>query len=115
MLDSAGHVALYINFDFGKATLKPDAKPVIDQILALLSANATLKLAIEGHTDNVGGSEANQKLSEQRAQAVVAALVQGGVAADRLSAAGYGAGKPVADNTSVEGRAKNRRVELVKR
>jgi outer membrane protein OmpA-like peptidoglycan-associated protein len=113
-LDSAGHVALYINFDFAKATLKADAKPVVDQVLALLKANPALKLAIEGHTDNVGGGEANQKLSEQRAQAVVAALVQGGIAADRLSAAGFGAGKPVADNTSSEGRAKNRRVELVK-
>lgn len=114
-LDAQGRVALYINFDFAKATLAADAKPVIAQVLALLQGDAALKLAVEGHTDDVGTDAANQKLSEQRAQAVVAALVQGGIAADRLSAAGFGAGKPVADNTTSEGRAKNRRVELVKR
>lgn len=114
-LDTSGHVALYINFDFAKATLKPDAKAVVDQVLALLNANSSLKLAIEGHTDNIGGGAANQKLSELRAQAVVDALVQRGIAADRLSASGYGASKPVADNGSSEGRAKNRRVELAKR
>lgn len=114
-LDKEGHVALYVNFDFAKATLKADAKPVVDQVLALLKGDATLKLAIEGHTDNIGGDTANQKLSQERAQAVVAALVQGGIGAERLSAAGFGASKPVADNNTSEGRAKNRRVELVKR
>jgi len=114
-LDAQGRVALYVNFEFAKATLAADAKPVIDQVLALLQGDAALKLSIEGHTDNIGSDTANQKLSEQRAQAVVAALVQGGIAADRLSAAGFGAGKPIADNNTSEGRAKNRRVELVKR
>ena len=114
-LDAQGHVALYVNFDFAKAVLSADSRPVIDQVLALLKNDAALKLAIEGHTDNIGSDAANQKLSEQRAQAVVAALVQGGIAAERLSAAGFGAGKPVADNNTSEGRAKNRRVELVKR
>ena len=106
---------MYINFDFAKATLAADAKPVIDQVFTLLQGDAALKLAIEGHTDNIGSDAANQQLSEQRAQAVVAALVQGGIAADRLSAAGFGASKPIADNNTSEGRAKNRRVELVKR
>jgi len=69
---------------------------------------------IEGHTDNVGGAAANQTLSEKRAQSVRDWLVAHGIAADRLTAQGYGAAKPVADNGTDEGRTKNRRVELVK-
>lgn len=114
-LDKDHHVALYVNFDFAKATLKPDAKPVIAQVLALLKDNPGYKLTIEGHTDNVGGAESNQKLSEARAAAVVAALVAGGIDASRLSSKGYGLSQPIADNKTSEGRAKNRRVELVKR
>ena len=114
-LDKEGHVALYVNFDFAKATLKSDAQPVLAQVVTLLKTDPALKLAVEGHTDNVGAAAGNQALSEQRAQAVVAALVQAGVEAARLSAAGFGAARPVASNDSSEGRAKNRRVELVKR
>jgi outer membrane protein OmpA-like peptidoglycan-associated protein len=69
---------------------------------------------VAGHTDNVGTPDANMKLSQERAQAVMAALAQRGVGADRLTAKGYGQTAPVADNRSEEGRAKNRRVELVK-
>jgi outer membrane protein OmpA-like peptidoglycan-associated protein len=114
-LEKDGRVALYVNFDFAKSTLKPDAKPVFDQIVQLMTSNPSWKLTIEGHTDNVGGATANQKLSESRAAAVVAALTTAGIAKDRLSSAGFGASKPIADNNTTEGRAKNRRVELVKR
>jgi len=113
-LDKDGHIALYINFDFAKATLKPDAQPVIAQVQALLKNNPTLKLAIEGHTDNIGSDDYNQKLSAQRAATVVETLVKSGIAADRLKSAGFGASKPTADNSTSEGRGKNRRVELVK-
>jgi outer membrane protein OmpA-like peptidoglycan-associated protein len=113
-LDKDGRISLYVNFDFNKATLKPDAAPVVAQVVKLLKDNPGLKLEIGGHTDNIGGRDYNLKLSQQRAAAIVAALVAQGIAADRLRAAGYGPDKPVADNDKEEGRAKNRRVELVK-
>ncbi|HXR71261.1 MAG TPA: OmpA family protein [Acetobacteraceae bacterium] len=113
-LDAKGHVALYVNFDFDKATLKPDAAPVMTQVVALLKADPSLHLRVEGHTDNVGSHDYNVKLSGARADTVVKALVAEGIAADRLSAAGIGPDKPIADNKTTEGRAKNRRVELVK-
>jgi len=113
-LDKDGHVALYINFDFNKATLKPDAQPVIAQVLALLKANPTLKLSIQGHTDSIGAHDYNVTLSQARAAAVVAALKTQGIAAARLTSAGFGPDKPIAPNDTDIGRAKNRRVELVK-
>ncbi|MEH2534033.1 outer membrane protein OmpA-like peptidoglycan-associated protein [Bradyrhizobium sp. AZCC 1588] len=113
-LDKDGRISLYVNFDFNKATLKADAAPVVGQIVKLLKDNPGLKIEIGGHTDNIGGRDYNLKLSAQRASAIVAALVAQGVAADRLRAAGYGPEKPIADNDKEEGRAKNRRVELVK-
>lgn len=114
-LDKDGRISLYVNFDFNKATLKVDAAPVVGQVVKLLGGNPGLKLEIGGHTDKIGGRDYNLKLSGQRAAAIVAALVAQDVAADRLSAAGYGPDKPIADNDKEEGRAKNRRVELVKR
>ena len=114
-LDKDGHVALYINFDTGKADIKADGQSVIDEIASALRNTPALKVGIEGHTDNVGGAAANLKLSEARAQAVMAALVAKGIAAARLSAAGFGQTKPIADNAAEDGRAKNRRVELVKK
>ncbi len=113
-LDKDGRISLYVNFDFNKATLKQDAAPVVAQVVKLLKDNPGLKLEIGGHTDNIGGRDYNQKLSAQRAAAIVAALVAQGIAADRLRSAGYGSEKPIADNNKEEGRAKNRRVELVK-
>lgn len=113
-LDKDGHVALYINFDFDKATLRPDAAPVMAQVLALLKDNPDLKLAIVGNTDNVGGHDYNVKLSQGRAATVVAELVKDGIAADRLTSSGNGPDKPIASNDDSTGRAKNRRVELVK-
>lgn len=113
-LDKDGHLALYVHFDFNKATLKPDDKPIIAQVIALMKNNPDLKLEIDGHTDSIGGHDYNMKLSQERAAAVVAAVVKGGIDAGRLKSAGFGPDKPIADNTKPEGRAKNRRVELVK-
>jgi outer membrane protein OmpA-like peptidoglycan-associated protein len=114
-LDQNCPVALYgINFDFNKATLRPDSDPVLRKVLALLQARPDLKLEVQGHTDNVGGDDYNQKLTEARPGAVVAWLHSKGIAPDRLTTHGYGSKKPIADNHSDEGRAKNRRVELKK-
>jgi outer membrane protein OmpA-like peptidoglycan-associated protein len=113
-LDKNGRVALYINFDFNKATLRPDAKPIIAQVLKLLQDNPDLKLSINGHTDNVGLRDYNVKLSQMRAAAVVGSLVAAHIAPDRLNSGGFGPDQPIADNDTEKGRAKNRRVELVK-
>jgi outer membrane protein OmpA-like peptidoglycan-associated protein len=113
-LAKTGFVSLYINFDFDKATLRPDAAPIIAQVVALLKSHPDLKLEIDGNTDNVGGHDYNVALSQHRAETVVAALESAGIAADRLAATGNGPDKPIADNDDSSGRAKNRRVDLVK-
>jgi len=113
-LNTDGHLALYINFDFGKADIKPETKAVIDQLVGMLAANPELKVSIEGHTDNVGTPATNKTLSESRARSVMNEIVRNGINAARLSSKGWGQDKPVSDNTSDEGRAKNRRVEIVK-
>ena len=113
-LDAKGHVALYINFDFDKADIKPESQPILDQIVKLLKNNPSLNLMVEGHTDNVGTPLYNKKLSDARAKSVVGALTAQGIDALRLKAVGYGQDKPIADNSTDDGRAKNRRVELVK-
>jgi outer membrane protein OmpA-like peptidoglycan-associated protein len=110
-----GFMALYINFDTGKADIKPESLSIIGQIVALLKAHEDLHLSIEGHTDNVGTPAGNKTLSEQRARSVVNAVVKQGIDAGRLTAVGWGQEKPVADNRTEEGRAKNRRVEIVKK
>jgi len=114
-LDHDGKITLYVNFDFNKATLKPDAQPVIAQVAALMKANPDLKFSVEGHTDNIGQHDYNLKLSKDRAASVVAALVAQSINAGRLSSTGYGPDKPIAPNDTNEGRGKNRRVELVKK
>jgi OmpA-OmpF porin, OOP family len=114
-LNKDGFIALYINFDTNRAELKPDGQATVKEIVALLKAAPELKVAIEGHTDNVGAAAANKTLSENRAKAVMAAVAAAGINSARLSAAGFGAERPIADNRSEEGRAKNRRVELVKK
>src|SRR5947209_4887276 len=114
-LSKSGHVALYgIHFETGKATILPDSETVLSEIAKMLQQNADVKVSVEGHTDNVGSAASNQALSEKRAQAVVAWLTSHGIAASRLAAKGWGSSKPVEDNTTEDGRAKNRRVELVK-
>ena len=114
-LNKNGFIALYINFDTGKADLKQDGVATVKEIATLMKSHPTLKLSVEGHTDNVGDAAANKKLSEARAKSVTSAIVASGVDAARLSAAGFGQEKPVADNRTEEGRGKNRRVELVKK
>jgi outer membrane protein OmpA-like peptidoglycan-associated protein len=113
---STGSVNLYgIYFDTDKTEIKPESKSTLDEVGKLLSNDATLKLNVVGHTDNVGTAEYNNDLSMRRATAVVDALVATyGVSADRLKASGAGFSQPVASNDTDEGRAKNRRVELVK-
>lgn len=114
-INRTGHVAVYgIHFDTGKATIQPDSEKILGEIAKLVQQNADLKLRVEGHTDNQGNAGANQALSEKRAQAVVAWLSAHNVPAARLTAKGLGQTQPVADNSSEDGRAKNRRVELVK-
>jgi len=113
-LNKDGFIALYINFDTGKSDLKADGEATVKEIAAMLKAAPTMKISIEGHTDNVGTPASNQKLSESRAKAVMDAVVKAGIAKDRLSSKGLGQTAPIADNRSDDGKAKNRRVELVK-
>ena len=112
-LNKDGFIALYINFDTNKATIKPESKPIVDQIVLLLKHNLTLKVSVEGHTDNTGAPARNKTLSQERAQSVMNALTTAGID-KRLSAVGWGQDKPMADNKTEEGKAKNRRVEIVK-
>lgn len=103
-----------ILFDVGKATLTQDLKTNLAKIAGILTIYKDANVQVEGHTDNVGGEEYNQKLSEKRAENVMQFLVNpGGIAQTRLTAMGYGFTKPIADNATKEGRQKNRRVDLV--
>jgi len=114
-ISASGHIALYgIYFDTGKTEIKPESKASIDEIAKLLKKNTGLKLLIVGHTDNQGSFDYNMDLSERRAAAVADELVNGhGIDASRLKHHGAGYLSPVASNRSEDGRAKNRRVELV--
>lgn len=110
-----GSCSIYgILFDTGKATIQPASAKCLDEVAKLLKKNAAWKMQIEGHTDNVGAADANVKLSQARAEAVRSWLVSHGVDGSRLVAKGLGASKPIADNSTEDGRAKNRRVALVK-
>jgi OOP family OmpA-OmpF porin len=111
-----GHVAVdNVFFDFGTAILTPEAAPALAEMAKLMADNPGLKVFIVGHTDWVGDADANLALSRARAEAVVAALVAQGVAADRVEASGVGMLSPRATNTTDAGRQLNRRVELVER
>jgi outer membrane protein OmpA-like peptidoglycan-associated protein len=114
-LKQSGRVRLYgINFDSDSDVIRPESKPALDQVVAMLKGSPELKITIEGHTDNTSTPEHNQQLSERRANAVKQVLVSSGIDAARLAAAGFGATKPVASNDNALGRAENRRVELAK-
>ncbi len=104
-----------IFFATGKATLLPKSYPKLKDMVAILNENTSFKLQIDGHTDIVGDDAANQTLSEQRAAAVKDYLVSQGIAENRISSAGYGETKPVADNNTAAGKARNRRVEMTVR
>jgi outer membrane protein OmpA-like peptidoglycan-associated protein len=111
----SGKLDVYgITFATGQATITPASDQVLSDVLAVLTANADWRLRIEGHTDNVGDKAANLKLSNARAAAVAAWLSGKGIDAARLSVAGLGDTQPVAANTTEDGRARNRRVVLVK-
>jgi outer membrane protein OmpA-like peptidoglycan-associated protein len=114
---ATGHAAVYgIYFDTGKSEIKPESEAALTEIAKLLTTDAGLLVNVVGHTDNVGSVESNMTLSQARADAVVKALTgKHGVAAQRLKAYGVGPLAPVASNDTDEGKAKNRRVELVKR
>ena len=113
-LDSNGSIALYgIYFDTAKSDLKPESEPTLAEMAKLLNSKPALKVFIVGHTDMVGDPAANLRLSVARAQSVVAALVAKGIPATRMTPFGNGSYAPVASNKTEEGRAKNRRVELV--
>ena len=116
-LSKTGKVALYgILFDLDKTEIKPESKPALDEIAKLLKQIPDLKLLVVGHTDNQGDIQYNHDLSRRRAESVVKALgTNYGIAPERLSAYGVGTLAPTASNDSEEGRAKNRRVELVKK
>ena len=114
-LADSGHVEVPgIFFDTAKSDIKPESGPAIDEIAKLLTNNPALKVGIVGHTDMVGDATANLKLSQARAQSVITDLVSRlGIAAARLVAFGAGPWAPVASNKTDDGRARNRRVELV--
>ncbi len=103
-----------INFALGTAKLTDAAQKSLNGVAKILIGLPGMRLEIAGYTDNIGDSKRNQQLSQKRAQAVMDYLVKQGVPADQLSAKGFGEADPIADNTTPEGRAKNRRVELHK-
>lgn len=112
-----GHISIYgIYFDFDKAEIKPESEPVLQEIAKFLKENPDINLYVVGHTDNLGKLDYNLDLSKRRALAVVKELVEKyGIKEERLVAYGVGPLAPVASNRTEEGRAKNRRVELVER
>jgi outer membrane protein OmpA-like peptidoglycan-associated protein len=99
-------------FDFDRSNVKPEAAKILDRLVAFMQENKTSKVTLSGHTDNVGSDAYNQKLSERRVTAVREYVVKKGVDAGRISGQGFGESKPIADNKTREGRAKNRRVEI---
>ncbi len=114
-LNLTGHASIYgIYFDTGKSEIKAESAGAIAEITKLLQADPGLKLFVVGHTDGVGSVQTNLKLSQDRANAVIQALIRAGIHASRLQAFGNGPFSPVASNANEDGRAKNRRVELVR-
>jgi len=111
-----GRAVVYgIYFDFASDRIKPESQPVLAEIASVLRKNPTWSLSVEGHTDSIGGDAANLDLSKRRAAAVRQALAaQHKIDAKRLDTSGYGASRPKDNNATLEGRARNRRVELVK-
>jgi OOP family OmpA-OmpF porin len=101
------------NFDFNKSTLRPDGKAKIDHAIKVMQDHTDLRVSVEGHTDSIGSDAYNQKLSERRAQTVRDYMVAKSISASRVSTRGFGKTKPIASNKTAEGRAQNRRVEIV--
>ena len=107
-------LVLYINFETGKSAIKAESGNIVDELYQMLKENPDLKIIVEGHTDNVGNLASNKTLSEERSSSVKSALVAKGISADRIKTIGYGQDKPIADNATEDGKAKNRRVEIKK-
>jgi OOP family OmpA-OmpF porin len=99
-------------FDFDRSNVKPEAAVILDRLVVFLNENKTKSVALSGYTDNVGTEKYNQGLSDRRVTAVRDYIVKKGVDANRVSGRGFGESKPIADNKTTEGRAKNRRVEI---
>ena len=99
-------------FDFDKTAIKPDGAKILDRLVAFLKENPDKKADLEGHTDSIGTDKYNQGLSERRAASVKDYLAKRGVDSSRLVTRGFGKAKPIADNKTADGRAKNRRVEI---
>jgi OOP family OmpA-OmpF porin len=103
-----------VNFETGKSELTGESQTILDAVASSLVANEEIKVQVGGHTDNTGSAALNKRLSQARAESVRQYLISKGVAADRLTAAGFGPSKPIASNKSAAGRAQNRRVELTR-
>lgn len=101
-----------LNFETGKSTIKSASYSELDELVDYLKRKKTLKIVVAGHTDNVGSSDGNLKLSKDRALAVKAYLVKKGISAGRLRTEGFGMNQPIADNSTPTGRAENRRTEI---
>jgi len=101
------------HFDFDKSSLRPTGKEKVAEVARHLKEHPDMRVSVEGHTDSVGTDAYNQKLSERRAKTVRDELVMDGVEASRIATVGYGESKPAADNKTAEGRAENRRVEII--
>jgi OOP family OmpA-OmpF porin len=102
-----------VNFDFDKSTIRPDAKVILDEAADILKRNPDVRVTVDGYTDGIGTKEYNQKLSERRAASVADYLGKAGVDRSHLTPRGFGMSNPVDTNKTKEGRAKNRRVELL--
>ena len=114
-INRTGSCSIYgILFDTGKSTIQPESRTCLEEVVKLLRANPSLLMQVEGHTENVGAKASNQTLSEQRAADVVTWLIANGIDKSRLTSRGFGDSNPVAENTTDDGRAKNRRVTLKK-
>jgi outer membrane protein OmpA-like peptidoglycan-associated protein len=113
MLPRSIQILKVIEFDFGLATIKSKSFPILDEVVRLMKVNPEIKtLAIEGHSDNRGSDQLNERLSDDRAHFVQKYLMEHGIAAGRLTAKGFGPKRPIANNDSEEGRQRNRRVEF---
>lgn len=100
-----------VEFDTGKATIRPESYPRLDRVVEYMTYKKKARIQISGHTDNVGSPEANKTLSDRRAKACRDYLISKGIEGSRITAVGYGEERPIATNTTAEGRQKNRRIE----